>query len=407
MRILPRILVWVLMVAPLATFGQRTEPLPLSYFEQYLLTRAPALEASRLQAEARSRGPAQVQWDAPMLDFMAMPGHWFSGSADLDVSIRQAIPPRGLLAAERDERGAMAEAEFWRYQTARVEAQAEVRSVYVRVWSLQHDLDVLDSLLADLTFFQEIATSRFAAGRSSLARTLQLPLEMERIELEKEAMREELREAWGMLLQSAGMPEEPLRRVADATFEASARTAPSFESHPRIRALNAEVRGLAASVRMREAMRRIQPTAGLGVSLSALQSGAWDMLLTPSLGLMLPIRRSGIEAGVQEAVLNAAAGETSRLAALLALETEWNTVMAQLASAEARLSRLETGLLPNLEEALNATRLDFERGEVSLLELLDLFRMQREAQRAHIQTRARIQELHIRLLALQPDPERP
>lgn len=407
MRIAPRFLLWVLVFAPLALYGQRPEPRPLSYFEHHLLARSPALEALRLQVEARSWRPAQVQWDAPMVDFMAMPGRWLSGAADLDVTLRQAIPPRGLLAAERDERAAMAEAERWMYAAAVVEARAEVRSAYVRVLGMQRDLVVLDSLLEDLAFFQEIATSRFAAGRSSLARTLQLPLETERILLEKEAMLEALQEEWGALLRSAGLPPEPLRDVADTTFVAPVTEAPTFVAYPEIRALDAEVRALTASIRMREAMRRIQPTAGLGVSFSALQSGAWEMALKPSLGVMLPIRRRGIEAGVQEAVLEAASGETSRIAAILRLETEWNTLQTQRQSVEERLARLESSLLPQLEDAIEATRLDFERGEASLLEMLDLFRMQREAQRARIQTHTRLQELHIRLLALQPDPERP
>lgn len=405
MRIVSRLFLWAIVAVPFAVLGQRPESRPLSYFEQHLLARSPALEALRQQVEARSWGPAQVQWDAPMVDFMAMPGRWLSGNADLDVTFRQALPPRGLLPAERQEREAMAEAEQWRYAATLIEARADVRIAYVRVLGMQRDLAVLDSLLADLAFFQDVATSRFAAGRSSLARTLQLPLETERILLEREAMQEALQEEWGMLLRTSGLPQEPLHPIADTTFSAPPLAVPDFSALPEVRAMDAEVDALQAAIRMREAMRRIQPTAGLGVNLSALQSGEWSMVLKPSLGVMVPIRRTGIEAGVQEAVLDAASRETTRLAMLLALETQWNTLHAQRQTVEERLLRLESSLLPQLEDALQATRLDFERGEVSLLELLDLFRMQREAQRAQIQAYTRLQELHIRLLALQPEPQ--
>jgi len=407
MRLALCILFWAFACTPLATFGQYSEPRSLSYFEHHLLARSPALETLRLQVDARFRGPTQVQWDNPMLDVMAAPGRWLSGTVDLDVTLRQALPARGLLAAQREERIAMAEAERWMYANTVLQARADVRSAYMRVLGIQHDLAVLDSLLADLAFFQEIATSRFAAGRSSLARTLQIPLETERIALEREALLETLEEQWGALLRAAGLPPEPLHSVADTSFTAPRQAIPSFSHHPALRAADAEVRAREATIRMREAMRRIQTTAGLGVSFSAIQSGTWQMALKPSLGLMLPIRRTGIEAGVQEAVLQAASEETSRIATRQVLETEWATLQAQRRSVAERLERLETSLLPQLEEALEATRLDFERGEVSLLETLDLFRMQREAQRARIQTYTRLQELHIRLLALEPDPERP
>ena len=302
------------------------------------------------------------------------------------VTLSQTFPWFGTL--ELRGRVALLEAAalYHRYQAARRDIVAEVKTTY-------YDLAYVDAALALareerslLEHYETLARARYATGEGLQQAVIRLQAEIARV-VDRRYLLERQRATLAARLNTAldRPPEQPVppvsllvRPAIEVDREELYRL--GEQSRHELRAAATLIEGSERSLELARMSARPEFTASVGVTnvgrretLTALPPlpDNGRNAVTVSLGVSLPLWGSKYRAGIEETQHELRARTRIRAAAHNTMEMEVQEALVRLETLDRQIDLLDTVLLPQTDEALRATETAYETGQLGVLELLD------------------------------------
>jgi len=361
--------------------------LTLSWCLERARVASPTLAGVEAEAEAaQQRARSEGSLDDPRFAYEA--SNIPTGALDFDstplsghqLGLRQKLPLPGLLSGRREAARRASDASRLRVEDERLRTDGAVERAWAELAFAEAALRITERNIVLLRQLAATAESRYRVGSGSQPDVLRAQVELTALLQERLRLTESLarsRAALAELLDlplAAELPPSGDLRMAAAAPDLEALVAALEERSARLAA--ARERVAAAAARVRVAKREGWPDVDLGVGYRVRQAVAGDPVagddfLSAGFTIRLPVDRGKWRAQVaaeEAGVRRAEAGLRSVRAALLA-ETRRAHAALVRATAEERL--LETGLVPQARQSLEASRFAYEVGRSGLLDLLD------------------------------------
>jgi outer membrane protein TolC len=283
------------------------------------------------------------------------------------------LPGPGKLAAAGEAAVQESRTSYHAFEREILSVAVAVKSAYYRLHFLDESLRLQRATVDLLGDLEQIAQSQNAAGRVTLQDVLRAQIEkdqvltqIENLEDSRIALVAELKAALG---RNVGDPDPPV----PAAFQPSPEAGPPDEVLRRALALDPALRAMQADVQRAEAMVQLAQKASVPDFSVGLEADvkASPVMLTPSIGMTLPVWRDKIEAGI-------AAAQADKQAAGARLDAQRIAVAAELAMtlygyrASLRdIDLLANRLVPKARQSLAAARPAYATGRASFLDVID------------------------------------
>lgn len=307
------------------------------------------------------------------------------GEREINLGLTQTIefPGKRSLRQEAAQHGL--EAALWRLEWRKRLVIGRVKRAYFSVALSQETLVYYQSLLEFLRDSLRAAQARYEAGEVLYLDILRL--EIEELNLQNEMIRAEkdLEQSWAELSLLLGGESAKRREVqVDLTYQPlsislealleEVRTRPSLISLQKELAKTETEIGLARKI--------LFPDIQLGVFYPSLRTSSWGF----GLGLSLPLWKTQMKGATQEAMAR-------KQAAAIALEFHKRRLITGITAAynrakslERRLGLFEHSLLEQAQSMLRLVISLYAQGKAGFLELVDIFRLNRETRLAYLKT---------------------
>lgn len=313
----------------------------------------------------------------------------FAGTGELSGFRRTestvALNQRLDLGGRRQARVGVARAELaaaqLRLAIARADLARQVREQFARAVTARERLQLAQENVERARELARIAGELVDAGREPPLRGLRARSAAAQAAAELEAARAEEAASRGLLASLFGVSSPP-QAVVGELLDLQPRSIDPGQSLE-VRLADAERVAAEAALRREQVGRRLDPAVGVGVR-HVRETG--DVALVAGLSMPLPVfdRNQGNVAAARSNVL---AAEARRASAAASARVRGRNAIANVEAAQARVEALEGAAIPEAAEALRLTRLSYQAGRASLLELLDAQEAYRNAQAALIDAR--------------------
>ncbi len=305
------------------------------------------------------------------------------GGRELSLGFRQLVEfpgKRGLRKAIGQAGQNISEANL---ESGRLQLITRVKKAYWRAAYSETALAHLGSILETLKEYQEMAAIRFKAGEVPSTDVLRGRLEEVRLQNEIIEARQRLQEDRALLWLIMGaeaaetypglekMSFVPLTRKLEEL-----RTAAS--QRPSLRALREELALRTTAVAL--AKKSLYPDLRLGLFYPSLSASGWGF----ELELSIPLWRKSFQGQILE---GEALREQGAISLAFAARRIMNRVGASYARAQAASDQvilIETSLLKDAADLLSAGITNYQYGRIDSLNLMDIYRMDREAGLEHL-----------------------
>jgi outer membrane protein TolC len=372
---------WLIVAAslvPRLTAADRT--LTLDDAVDRALSRHPAVLLAQKEVDA-ARG-RRLQLEAvpnPELSFeaAALPLWNSKGGEEFSLGLRQLFefPGKRRLRGEIGKSGVdQATIEFER---ARNVVRGRVEAAYFRAAYAQKRLAELDSILATLKQYSELAAERYKSGQVPYLDLIRGRLESLRVQNEIVEARRELKERTvAVSLLMGDQAYEPLDFSTDIGYSPLTRSLDEVKSAAlagstlRLAGARQKQAGLALSLARKAGL----PDFTLGLFSPSKRLGGWGF----EVGLSLPLFRRGFRGASLEAEAVslqagiAAEGRARRV--LLAVERSYADALA----LEEQIGLFQDSLIREVEESLKASLINYQYGKSDALGVLDIVRSLKE-----------------------------
>jgi outer membrane protein TolC len=395
-------------------------PVTLEAILEAVVEGNPALEAARLEADARSTHRDQVEAlpdPTAGMTYQPFPILTARGSQRSQWRIEQMIPYPG----KRRLQGDVAElgAAVARHEAGALEADLilEAKDAYFELYLTGKVTELTRAFQEELRGFEEAATVRYEVGQGLQQSILKAQLERNRLSqrlIELEARRRSAAETLARLTNAPGgvkhfdtaelspppVPEVQIDRLVEVSASERAEAA----------ALDAAQARAAGQI----ALARKQFLPDFGVSVTYFDMASADMPSTANgrdaiavgASVRLPLQRGRIRAQLQEAEIRARQIEARREALHVDIETHLQDLLFALEQERAVLDLYDETLLPQAASTMEATLSAYSTGSTDFIDLLDaertIYAMRTgrvEAVHRYLKTAARLErELGIRSL---------
>ncbi len=362
-------------------------PLTLEWCLERARTQNPSLAMATAAADAATHRirPAgalddpRVAYDASNIptgdfDFESTPlsGH--------QLGLRQKLPFPGLLSNRKDAARKAAEASSLLVEDRRLVVDGAVESSWAELAFARQALDITNRNIDLLRQLAATAESKYRVGSGLQQDVLRAQVELT-VLLEEELRRTEaIERAEARLVALLDLPADAeLPATAELALEANAPALPSLlddldEKNARLRAAERRVE----EARHRVAVAKLEglPDVDFGVGYRVRQNVAGDPVegddfFSAGLTVRLPVDRSKWRARVAEREALLRRAEAELRVVRTELGSRVRSAHAELTRAAAEEALLETGLVPQARQSLEASRSAYKVGRIEFLSLLD------------------------------------
>lgn len=335
--------------------------------------RRPELEAARARVRASEQRPAIVSaLEDPMIAGSIDHKPFGMSGMDYSVTLEQRFP----LAPVRRHRRESAIAEI-----SRLRAEVEDKALGVRLEAataflmLQQRRRMADLLRERLAFARDIvaaANARYAGGAGLQSDVLRAELEVGRLAAQLRYSEAEVRAGEAMLNAAMGeevdKPVPPLRTmVVDHPLPSWPAVQLMLPALPKLQAGRAEIARAEAEVRVMRDMYRPMATVRAGPAYT-MGEGRGVMAMV---GVSIPIWRSKLQAGVQEARAMRQMSEAELRAMTRMAESEAAQALYELEAAGAQQTALRDEILPRARFMIEPTLAGYAAGRLPLTSVIE------------------------------------
>jgi cobalt-zinc-cadmium efflux system outer membrane protein len=251
---------------------------------------------------------------------------------------------------------------------------------------------ILDEQVTLLDQIVAIARAHYASGQILQSDVYRLENEAARLRSERQAITAEIRGAAAMLNVALGRPPDavlPTLAEGDQTAEPpalSALLADALRTRPELQALAAERARSAAEVDVRRA--EYVPSAFVQAGASYMNDLGPGV--TATVGLTIPLWRTKLRAGVDEAKAGVGAADADLKAARLAISEEVEVAREEVIANHMRWKAIEEDILPRARRVVTATTGNFASGQVTMVTLLEAARDLLETRMTEVRSTVRL-----------------
>jgi len=305
--------------------------------------------------------------------------------SEINLSIQQLVEFPGKRTLRREVGSHGGEAASWRLEARKRLVITQVKKAYYLVALSQETLAYYRSLVDFLNQSLRTAQLRYEAGEVPYLDILRLELEKLRLQNEIIVTEKDLEERWAELaLLLGGEIKERREVVSDVKFQPLTRSLEDLlreaEARASLAALSQEVERIKAEAEL--ARRSLLPDFRLGLYYPSLRTSSWGFEIQTS----LPLWRTQQKGATAEALARQRAAEISldfqRKKIILGITAVFNRIQ----SLERRLHLFEQTLLEEARSMLNLTISLYAQGKVGFLDLLEVYRLNRETSLAFLNT---------------------
>jgi outer membrane protein, heavy metal efflux system len=347
----------------------------------------PEIAVDEAAAEAASHrvGPAGALED-PRFAYSAVNipvGRWSFDSTPMSgqqLELRQKLPFPGLLGSREAAARAAAEAQQESVEDRRRRIAAAVEQSWAELGYAQRALEITNTNIDLLRQIAQIAEAKYRVGQGLQQDVMRAQVELTLLLDERLRREAVVRTQEAQLAALLALPlSAPLPRTAalrDDTpipaLEALLEQLP--ESSPRLRALAKQVEE--AEREQRAVALEGYPDFDLGIGYRIRNAApgdpvAGDDFVSGGVTLRLPVDRGKWREKVAESDALLRRAKASRRVALEQLRSTVRAAFAALQRSDATVALLETGLVPQTRQSLEASRSGYEVDKVDFLSLLD------------------------------------
>ena len=354
------------------------------------IERHPALLASRTNHQAaRQRVPQVTALPDPTLNVSQALRSVETrvGSQTGGITLTQSLPWFGA----RDLRGRVAmseaDAQFHLLQAEEREVIARVKRTFYDIAYLDAALRLLEEERSLLGHYETLARTRYSTGQGLQQAVIRLQAELTRASDRERQLTGQRRTLAANLntlcARSAETPVPPIPAIEPPAVSLDRAHLRDLGERNRqeLRAATALIEAGEDAVELAGMNFRPRFTASLALMNVAGRDPA-DVLgplppdegknsLSVSLGVSLPVWKESYRAGVEEAGHRLTANRRRFEEAQDAMENAVELALIRIETIKEQLALLETVLIPQSEETLQATETAYETGQVGVLDLLD------------------------------------
>ncbi len=371
----------------------------LSEFLEFAILNQPYVEAAYYDwAASVQRITVERSLPDPKLNFSAdIAGMVMS----LMPALMMDLPGPGKLRAAANVASAESEGKYFAFETSVLRAAFVFKKAYYELHFLDGKIRVNQEMLRLVSEVEKLARAQNEVGKVTLQDVLRAQIEQERLTTEianledsRNPMLAQFRAALGLKANDAAppIPQKYESTPLDLTSETLFATA--LAQNPRLKAMEAEVRRADASLRLAYKARVPDFSVGVGADIKAS-----PLMVSPQVGLTLPIWRDKTSAQIAGAQANKQAAEARLSAEEIALAVEFAEKSFLFREASRGLELLTVRLLPKAQQSLEVARSGYVSGKVDFLNLLDAERTLLEFQLSEIDARVQ-RELALAELSL-------
>jgi len=382
----------LLVMTPVSAGAEETAPsIPSVLTLEWCLERAreanPALaEATALASAAEHRIRPAGALDDPRLAYDA--SNIPTGDFDFDstplsghqLGLRQKLPFPGLLSSRKTAARRGYEASDLLVEDRRLLTDGAVESAWAELAFAQQALDITDRNVDLLRQLAATAETRYRVGSGLQQDVLRAHVELTALLQERLRREESIERTSSHLVALLDLPAETDLPRTDSLH--STETVPPLptlltgleEKNARLRSVEKKVEE--ARLRIRVAELEGLPDIDLGIGYRVRKSVPGDPVdgddfLSAGFTMRLPLDRSKWRSKVseQKSLLRRAQAELRRVRAQLSSQTR--IAHAELVRASSEEALLETGLVPQARQSLEASRSAYKVGRIEFLSLLD------------------------------------
>lgn len=304
--------------------------------------------------------------------------------SEWNTGLSQTLEIGGQPGYRRESASAALSALRSEIQDTRGQVRAEVSEQFHRVLALQQRVELETRALTLFDSTAEAVRKRRAAGEDTKLDANVALVESERARNHLAQADEQLSEARTRLaallqLPPTDMPQAsgelgPIRSAY--TLDELLR---SIDEQPRLQALAARENSAAAKLKLERASTYPDITVGLSVGREG-PNDARERLTTLSVSVPLPLFKRNAS-GIGQATTELSQTQIERQAAARDARSQVSGLWTHLASLEARVKRLQTSVLPALEDNQQLAVKSQRAGQIGLLELIVVNRQGLDARR--------------------------
>lgn len=286
------------------------------------------------------------------------------------------FPGPGKLKARGAVASAESEVRYFAFETSVLQTAFAFKRAYYQLYFLTEKVRVNQVTLELLSDLELIARKQSEVGKVTLQDVLRVQVERDRAKTEianledsRNPLLAQLKASLGL---NAGDPNPPL----PSRFETTALDlapdhllATAFARNPRLKAMEAEVRLAAASLRL--ARKAGTPDFNVGVAADVKPS---PIIVKPSVGVTLPIWRDKIAAEIAAAQNGKRAAEARLSAEQIALAVELAEKNFMFREASRNLALVQNELIPKARHLLEVSRAGYLTGRTDFFNVMDAWR---------------------------------
>ncbi|MGH0032094.1 MAG: TolC family protein [Myxococcota bacterium] len=328
---------------------------------------AGAFEDPRVAYEASNVPVGDLDFDSTPLS-----GHQFG--------LRQHLPFPGLLASRREAAERAHGASLLRVEDRELATDSAVETAWAELAFASQALRITERNIELLRKLAATAESRYRVGSGLQQDVLRAQVELTALLQERLRREEAVARSAAVLVELLDLPADTVLppagdpRMTDAAPALGTLLVDLDRRNARLRAAREQVEEARSRVRVAELEGLPDVDLGLGYRVRSRVAGdavKGDDFLSAGLTVRLPVDRSKWRARVaeQSALVRRAEARLDGLrASLVALTRRSHAALVRAASEEALL---ETGLVPQARQSLEASRKAYEVGRIGFLSLLD------------------------------------
>jgi outer membrane protein TolC len=409
-RLLRFLFVGVLsLVVPVVANGQGSEQTVGSFrlddAIHLALERNPEVAMVDLEAEAlRYVAPQASTLPEPVFQvgIAASPVHTARGTQRSQWRLEQTIPFPGKRRLRAEAAQFRADAAGFASDALRHGIVLNVRLAYVRIFSLQQQLETLGEFREEVSRFEEAAAAEYEVGRGPQQALLRAQLERNALAKRELVIRTHWQEAVRSLARSINDPAliadtlQVERPVDLESIDLTGAYDRAVDLRPEFRAIESARESADRAVRL--AQRDKYPDVTLQVTYTDIARDSPPVnpdgkdAVTIGAGIRLPIWRKGLDAKRQQREIERRRLDEHRRMLETDVSTRIRELKHRIGLEQKNLVLLSEGLIPQAEITRDATLAAYTTGRIGFLDLLEAERMLFELQLDEIVTLQRLHE---------------
>ncbi len=299
------------------------------------------------------------------------------------------LPGPGKLKAAAGVATAESRAKYYAFESSVLQAAFALKKAYYELHFLEGKVRVNQETLSLANDVEKLARSQNEAGKVTLQDVLRAQMEQDRLTTEIENLEDsrnpavaQFKSALGLKWKDSAPPVPNRFESTPLNLDSDEFMASALARNPRLRAMEAEVQGADASLRL--AYKARVPDFSVGLEADVKSS---PLMVTPQLGISLPVWRDKTAAQIAAAQANKSAAEARLSAEEIALAVEYAEKSFLLREASRSLDLLSGRLLPKARQSVEVAQSGYVTAKVDFLNLLDAQRTLRDLQLAEVEAR--------------------